>query len=46
MPLTCKKCGAPLSAEPEKIAGEIVVRCRACDSLNVIALAFYVLGLL
>lgn len=46
MNLTCKHCAAPLSADPEKIAGEVVIRCSACDSLNVIALTLSVLGLL
>ena len=43
---TCKHCGAQLTAAPEQIAGELVVRCNACGSLNVVALAYFVLGLL
>jgi hypothetical protein len=43
---TCKHCSAPLPHSAEKIAGELVIRCRECNSLNVVAVAFYVLGLL
>lgn len=43
---TCKHCAAHLAADPEKAAGEQVVRCQACDRRNIIAIAIYVLGLL
>jgi hypothetical protein len=44
---TCIHCGAPLPVNrPEKIGGELVIRCTECDALNVVAIGFYVLGLL
>ncbi len=43
---TCVHCGAPLPSSAEKIRGELVIRCSECSALNVVAIAFYVLGLL